>query len=801
MNPTETERASILFRESERRVYKRTDAMFGVLFIVQFIGSVLAAFMLTPRTWAGEQSSLHVHVLAGIGIGLLLCVMPLTLIVLRRGDAITRYTIAAAQMMFSALLIHLSGGRIETHFHVFGSLAFLAVYRDWKVLVPATLVVLVDHLFRGIFWPQSVFGVLAASPWRAFEHAGWVVFENVFLVVSCVQSKREMATIAQSRAALEAAHASTEQLVEDRTAELSERTLALSRSEERFRLAVRGSQHGVWDWDLASNTIYYAPQWKHLIGGPADAISNSPDEWFGRIVSGHLARFHEALTELRSGKTEMLDIELEMSHADGSVRWMLCRAIADRDAEGNATRLAGSLADISELKAAQERLRQLAHHDRLTGLPNRGVFTDRVSHAIARAKRSESAGFAVLFGDFDGFKVVNDSLGHAIGDAMLIRAADRFREEVRESDTVARFGGDEFAVLLEDTPDQKLAMNTARRLIDAFRAPFTLKGHEVCSTLSLGLVMSGPGYETADDLLRDADAAMYQAKSSGKSRCQVFDEKMHQAALRRLDTERELRRATQSMETMDGSFRLDYQPIVDLTDARIIGFEALVRWVHPVNGRVSPDKFIPVAEETGTIIPMGEWVTLRACEQMAAWRRIIGPNRPFVMNINLSRRQLLHRSLTTMLKESIQKSGARIEDIKLEITETALMDERVDAVEILNGIRSLGFELAMDDFGTGQSSLSCLRNFPIQTLKIDRAFLLNMTQQREFSAVMHAIITLAHNLNLDVVAEGLETDAQLAQLQAMDCRSAQGFLFSHPVEAAAAERMLDGGLPIRQRAA
>lgn len=796
-----SERALELFGEAESRVHRRTDVLFGILFVVQFFGAVAAALILTPRAWAGSESTVHIHVWAGLLLGALLCLMPLALIVFRRGEAVTRYTIAVAQMLFSALLIHLTGGRIETHFHIFGSLAFLAFYRDWRLLVPATAVIGADHLFRGFFWPESVFGVLVAGPWRAFEHAGWVLFEDVFLAVSCIQSRREMMAIADSRAQLESAYEETERQVRERTADLTARTESLARSEERFRLAVQGSQDGIWDWDLRDNTVYYAPQWKQLIGYAEDEIGSSPDEWLGRIASSHLAQFHEAVTKLSTGESALLDVELEMTHADGDARWMLCRATAHQDGEGRVTRLAGSLADISELKAVQERLRLLAHHDRLTGLPNRGVFTERVSHAVACAKRDPGRSFAVLFGDFDGFKNVNDCLGHAVGDAMLIRAAERFRSGLREGDTVARMGGDEFGVLLDDVQTADAAMETAGRLIDAFRGPYTLKGYEVISTLSLGLVMSGPEYESAEDMLRDADAAMYQAKTGGKSRVKMFDQKMHEEAMRRLDTERELRHATRDTESMDRAFRLQYQPMVDLSSGRIMGFEALVRWDHPVNGLILPGQFIPVAEEAGMIIPLGEWVLHRACEQAVIWRRSLGPSRPFQMNINLSPRQMKQPGLIPTLKRLITQTGVRPADLMLELTETAMMDNRVDAVEIMNRIRGLGIGLAMDDFGTGQSSLSCLRQFPIQTLKIDRAFLLNITLKREFSAVVQAIISLAYNLDLNVVAEGVEDESQLVQLQAMECGCAQGHYFSRPVDAADASRLLDGGLSMPGRRA
>ncbi len=788
-------RAAELFAQSTTQLNRRTDLLFGVLFGLQFVGAIVAALFLTPRTWAGAQSAVHVHVWAGLGLGGLLCLFPMAFIVFLRGHTVTRYVVACAQMMFSALLIHLCGGRIEAHFHVFGSLAFLAFYRDWRLLLPATAIVAIDHLARGMFWPQSVFGVLAASPWRALEHAGWVVFEDVFLIASCVQARREMRDTARVRAELESSNERVEQAIADRTSELETRTHELQQSEERFRLAVSGSQHGVWDWDLVSNTVFYAPRWKELLGCAPDQVSNAPDEWFRRIASGQLSEFFEMLSDLRAGHETVLDTELEMTHADGSTRWMLCRAASHRDAQGHVVRLTGSLSDISELKAAQERLRQIANHDRLTGLPNREVFTDRIALGLAAAKKDASHGFAVLFGDFDGFKTINDSLGHSVGDAMLVRAADVFRENLRDCDTVARFGGDEFAVLVDHVDSLEQVELAANRLIDAFSEAYMLRGHEVVTTLSLGIVMSSDAYETPDEMLRDADAAMYQAKTSGKSRWQRFDETMHEASLQRLNIGHELRRATASMARMDEALTLHYQPIVNLSNGEIAGFEALVRWNHGERGCVRPAEFIGIAEETGLIMDIGEWTVRRACEWMAAWRRSGGADRPMVVHVNLSRRQLAHTGLVPMLRRVLEDTGVRPKDLKLEITESTAMDDRADVIAVLGQIRELGIGLAIDDFGTGHSSLSCIRQFPIQTLKIDRAFLVNMTNHREHSALIHAIVELADNLNLDVVAEGIEDAAQLSQLQAMDCGYGQGFYFSPAVTPFEALSLLAHGLP------
>ena len=793
MNSQITKRANQILALNQDQLYRRTDAMFGILFVVQLIGCILTALILTPKTWAGDQSSIHIHVWTGLGLGSLLCLMPIFLVLFYRGHVFTRYGIVIAQMLYSSLLIHLSGGRIETHFHLFGSLAFIAFYRDWRLLIPATAIITVDHLIRAMYWPESVFGILTSSPWRAIEHAGWVLFEDIFLVIGSIYAIREMKEISFTQAELEYSKSQTEQIVAERTHELRTRGEELARSEERFRLAVRGSQDGLWDWDLTKNTVYYAPQWKELVGCEDHEISDSLDEWVSRIVSEQLKRFYKDMHMLRNGVIKTLDVELEMMHTDGNTRWMLCRATAERDADGNATRLAGSMADISDLKHAQERLRQLAHHDRLTGLPNRGVFMTHIDEELQHMKQDPDYRFAVLFGDFDGFKIINDSLGHAFGDSMLIHAGEMLSSHVMDSDVVSRFGGDEFAVLLKNVNNRD-AEKIAQRLVDSFRKPYEIEEHEITSTLSLGLVVSGRGYESAGDILRDADAAMYQAKHQGKSRWKLFDESMHKAAMVRLDLENDLRRATASMEAMTNEFRLLYQPIIDLSTGNIAGFEALVRWDHPELGLIQPDQFISVAEDIGTIIPIGEWTLRVACEQAVRWRKEFGDDKPLYVNVNLSRRQLVHTELISLLKNTIQQTGIRPEDLKLEITESTAMDARFDAIEIMKRIRALGIDLAIDDFGTGHSSLSCLRDFPIQVLKIDRAFMLNMNNHREFCALVHAIVTLAHNFDLQVVAEGIEDLDQVIQLQSMDCSFAQGYYFSRPVDSASATNLLRNGL-------
>lgn len=779
--------ADRIYGEHLDRLHVRTDRMFGILMLVQLVAGILAAIFIAPRTWSGASSSVHIHVWASIALGTAITAFPLLMITFRPGSAFTRHTVAVAQMLFSSLLIHLSGGRIEAHFHIFGSLAFLAVYRDWKVLVPATLVVAADHIIRGIYWPQSVFGVIAAAPWRAFEHAGWVLFEDIVLVYTCVQGSRELRAIAVAQANTEHAREIIEDEVKQRTEQLVQRTAELRASEERYALAERGTQDGLWDWNLLTNKIYYAPRWKELMGLEATRVTDSPNEWFGRIASSQISAFHHKLTAHIDGVDQRMETELEINHPDGNPRWVLCRSAAVRDAEGRAIRLAGSLVDITELKLAQEKLRKLAQHDRLTGLPNRSVFLDRLREEMSRTKRDPSRLSAVLFFDFDRFKLINDGLGHNVGDAMLVSIADRFRKVLRGGDLAARVGGDEFVVLLSQLKSRDEAIETCKRLLADFAKPHEIAGRSVVSTASIGLVFSDLGYEDAEEMIRDADVAMYQAKLDGRSTYREFDATMHAAAVDRLNLEQDLRRAN-----LDTEFTLMYQPIASLSTGEITAVEALVRWNHPTLGMIEPDQFIRAAEEIGIIVPLGEWIMREACRQCNRWEAEHGIT-DLGMSVNLSRRQLIFPGIPERLRAIAEEHGVPASRIRIEVTETDVMDERCDIAEVLREIQALGFPIAMDDFGTGHSSLWCLHKFPLDILKIDRSFVSHMKLRREFTAVMQAIISLSHNLNLKVIAEGVESEDQLAQLQAMDCEFAQGFLFSRPVPASEIVGLLGRG--------
>lgn len=450
------------------------------------------------------------------------------------------------------------------------------------------------------------------------------------------------------------------------------------------------------------------------------------------------------------------------------------------------------LGEMEALVAARTaELKSAALRDRLTGLPNRELLNDRIAQAIRRAGRKPSALFAVLFLDFDRFKVVNDSLGHEAGDKLLIAISDRLKRAVRDIDTIsapgapataARLGGDEFVLLLEALREPHDAARVAERLLESLAAPYVINGHTIQSSASIGITTSAIPYATPDQALRDADTAMYRAKAAGKGRYIVFDQEMHAQAMARLNLENDLRLAVGT----DALFNV-YQPIVNLATGAVCGFEALVRWQHPDRGLISPAEFIPLAEELGVIVPLGAWVFEEACRQLVDWQRRHPSFAELTMSVNLSRRQLLGHDLVSEILATLQRTCARPESLKLEITESAMMVDAEHSIGVLEQIRRLGIRLHMDDFGTGYSSLSCLHKFPLSGLKIDRAFVLHSSERRDYAAVVNAIVTLAHNLQIELVAEGVEEPTQVAMLQAMGCDQAQGYYFARPMRPRDAE--------------
>ena len=542
---------------------------------------------------------------------------------------------------------------------------------------------------------------------------------------------------------------------------------ALRESEKRYAIAARGTNDGLWDWKLAAQEVYYSPRWKEMLGIDENQVITSPEDWLSRIHSEDRPRAEAELEAHLKGETRHFEVELRMRHENGNYRWMLCRGLAVRDDGNDASRMAGSLTDITEGKVA----------DALTGLPNRVLFLDRLQRCVDQFRRSATR-FAVLYLDLDNFKLVNDSLGHDIGDDLLISVARRLEESVRSCDAiVARMGGDEFTVLIENVGRPDAPVRVAKRINDAISAPFSLRGgREVFATISIGISCPSEEDICAEDLLREADTAMYDAKSRGKSTYQVFDPSMQQKVTARLELEGELRRALERSE-----FDLHYQSIVELKTARVVAFEALIRWRHPQRGPVSPGEFIPIAEETGLIVPIGQWVLREACRQMAKWNARCDNVDPLSVSVNVSSKQFSEGDLVDEVRSALTETGLAPANLKLEVTESAIMDNPTAGAEMLAAIRDLGVTIAIDDFGTGFSSLASLHCLPLDILKVDRSFVNKMLQSHENRGIVRTILTLADNFNFDVIAEGVETDDERQVLISMGCPFGQGFYFSRPL--------------------
>ena len=552
---------------------------------------------------------------------------------------------------------------------------------------------------------------------------------------------------------------------------------ALRESEQRFALAVAGANDGLWDWDLVNDAVYYSPRWKSIIGYGEGELGQSIDEWFGRIHDDDRISFRSALSAHLDGRTEHFEHEHRLHTKDGIELWVLCRGLAIRDEDGQASRVAGSLTDISQRKHAEEQLIHDALHDALTTLPNQALFMDRLDLALKRFVRNEERLFAVLFFDLDRFKTINDSLGHVVGDELLRHVARRVEKFLRPGDTLARLGGDEFAILINDVSESYHATHVAERVHELLREVFIVHGHEIYTSASVGIALSTLQYDRPEEIIRDADLAMYRAKTSGHARYEVFDSAMHESALALHRLETDLRRG------VDGSeFALHYQPIVSLESSRIMGFEALLRWNHPQWGLVNPDYFIDVAEETGLIVPIGWWVLRESAKQARIWQDMFPMDPPLSMSVNVPGKLIVQPDMVKTLASVLDDCRMPASTLRLEITESAIMHHGAESLRALWALREMGVQLHVDDFGTGYSSLSYLQRFSYESLKIDRSFVSSIDAERQDSAIVGAIIALGASLGITVIAEGVETLKQLETLRSMRCPEAQGFWFSKPLD-------------------
>lgn len=559
---------------------------------------------------------------------------------------------------------------------------------------------------------------------------------------------------------------------------------SLTESESRCAMLLRGASDGMWEWDLETNEMYFCERWKAMLGYQENELSSQPDEWFNRVHPEDIEQVQSEIMSHLMGLSSQFQSEHRVRRADGTYRWMLSRGLAVLDSNRFVYRMTGSLTDVTEQKKAEKQLLHNAFHDALTGLPNRALFMDRLKNSLVEVKKGDGYSFGVLFLDLDRFKVVNDSLGHQIGDQLLVATARRLESCLRPGDIVARLGGDEFAVILDRVKHVSDAIQAAERIRERLSSPFNLSGHEVFISASIGIALNQTASEEPDEILRNADTAMYRAKDQGRGCFELFDKGMHvrNAALSQLETG--LRRALARDE-----FRVHYQPIISLENWRISGFEALLRWEHPEHGYISPLKFIPVAEESGLIVELGQWVLREACQQLRSWQEQFPSEPPLSISVNLSGKQFSQPDLIDCISKILTETGLDAGSLKIEITESAIIENIDSAAMMLKRIKALGIRLSLDDFGTGYSSLSYLHRFPIDTLKIDRSFVsrINLPKNAE---IVKTILTLARNLGMDVVAEGVETREQVLQLTGLNCEYVQGYLLSKPIDGRAMRELI-----------
>jgi diguanylate cyclase (GGDEF)-like protein/PAS domain S-box-containing protein len=544
---------------------------------------------------------------------------------------------------------------------------------------------------------------------------------------------------------------------------------------DRYALAWQGAGDGIWDWDLATDRLWLSASWRALVGAKSE--DGALSEWFDRVHPADQEAVQGAIRAHLDGRSERFENEHRLRHEDGSWRWVLARGQATRDASGKALRFSGSTMDVTEPKATAGLL-----HDALTGLSNRAHFLDLARRSFARTRRREGDRLAILFLDVDRFKPVSERLGNAAGDELLVQMGERLQTCLREGDTLARQGGDDFSILLDDVEEPADAEIVARRIHDVTSQPFEVSGVEVCATVSIGIALSASAHARVEDLLLDADAAMYRAKAQGRARSVVFDASLRERAPHLFELEGELRHALVHEE-----FRVHYLPIVDVVSGRIQGLEALIRWAHPTRGLIAPEHFVPFAEETGLMVPIGRWLLDQAGREFQSWRGA-APER-LTLSVNLSSRQLEHSDLLENIEGVLAEHSLEAQDLILELTENTLQNS--EHAPRMAQLRDRGLRLSMDDFGTGSCSLNSLLRSQFDCLKIDRSLFTGGSPRGQQPELVRTILSLARDLGTQVVAEGVETAEQFGFLREVGCAAAQGFYFSPPVDSAGARLLLE----------
>ena len=568
-------------------------------------------------------------------------------------------------------------------------------------------------------------------------------------------------------------------------------TRQLRESEERWKFALEGSGDGVWDWDIPTGNARFSKRYKEMLGFAEHEIGDTASEWLDRVHPEDMPGLMAAIQAHLEEKTPSAQVEFRMRCKDGSWKWILCRGmLVSRGIDRTPLRLVGTNTDITQRKAAEAEIQYLAFYDPLTRLPNRRLLMDRLQQALASSARSGRLG-ALLFIDLDDFKALNDTLGHGIGDLLLKQVAQRLKPCLREGDSVARLGGDEFVVILEGLSKNPIdaAVQTeaiGEKILAVLSQPYQLAAHECRSTSSIGAILFNDNQQAIEDLMKQADIAMYQAKKAGRNMFRFFDPRMQTSISARVTLEGELRKALAQQQ-----FQLHYQIQVDSAH-RSLGAEALIRWQHPERGLILPLQFIPLAEETGLILPIGQWVLEAACAQLKAWQEG-ALTRELVVSINVSVKQFRQADFAAQVQAAVQHHAINPTLLKLELTESLMLDNIEEVIATMSALKKIGVQFSLDDFGTGYSSLQYLKRLPLDQLKIDQSFVCDIATDNSDKVIVRTIIAMAHSLNLDVIAEGVETEEQRQFLQSNGCMHYQGHLFGRPIPVEPFERLLQRG--------